>query len=314
MTNIVDAVKTGTFMGSKLMQMSHDSGHYRFYTYNFSNHDHAYTRFNNDLIRVGYQGIFAPVIPSWYMGEEIGTEVKNATLYYGVEELDYSLLDDADNRYFYERLKQYIRIRRTYTDIFEDFNIDAQKNNICEVEVAGMENYVAYARYDGEGNAIIIVPNANVSVKNATFSIKIPFEEAGLDGYKKYTVTDLINNKQLVSGTAAEAGIFTSKITNGELGVFLVSAADQKTATEQVTHKDVTVYKDVTETIEGEVTIIEEPVVGTRTETSTNYITEADYLSTGVIVAIVGSAVACVAALTALTIYIIRRRKRRIEA
>ncbi len=198
---------------------------HRFYTYNFSNHDHGFTRIENDLIKVGYQGIFAPFIPLWYMGEEMGADVHNAPLYYAEDAFDLSLLDDPENRDFYEKVKKYIRIRRTYSDIFENFENNVRDNKICEVDVTGMEKYVAYARFNDSGQGIIIIPNANETNPNAKMSVTIPFEEMGMDTNQIFTVTDLMSDKKIVSGSATKIGTFDVQIPEGELGVYLVSYA-----------------------------------------------------------------------------------------
>ena len=305
--NIVDCVKNGTYIGSQLMQLLSDSGHYRFYTYNFSNHDHGYTRFRGNLLNVGYQGIFSPFIPLWYMGDEIGTDVKNESLYYAVKGLDYSLLDDPENRHFYETLKKYIRIRRTYTEIFEHFESDGRQNRICEVQVSGLEKYVAYARYDDNGNAIIIVPNANVKNVDAKMSIMVPFEETGLDNYKNFTVTDLMNNKELAHGNASQAGIFTAQIPEGELGIYLVHGTGKKDV------KDAVVYNDTIITEDGELTIIENPIVGKKTVTNTHHTNVSGTLSWVFWVSLIGSILVCMTAASLLAVYLIRMRKRRKE-
>ena len=198
---------------------------HRFYTYNFSNHDHAYTRINNDLIRIGYQGIFAPFIPLWYMGEEMGADVRNQTLYYATDAFDLSLLEEPENRDFYEKLKKYIRIRRSYPDIFENFEANVRNNKICEVAVTGMEKYVAYARFNDNGQGIIVVPNGNVTNPNAKMSVTIPFEEMGMDVNQIFTVTNLMSDEKIASGSSAKVGTFDVQIPEGELGVYLVSYA-----------------------------------------------------------------------------------------
>ncbi len=306
--NIVDCVKTGTSIGSQLMQLIGDSGQYRFYTYNFSNHDHGFTRFERDILKVGYQGIFSPFVPLWYMGEEMNTYVHNATLYYAVEGLDYSLLDDPENREFYEKLKKYIRIRRTYTDIFEDFQNNGRENKICEVSVAGMEKYVAYARYDDNGNAIIIVPNANVNNKNAKMSVLIPFEETGLSKYKEFTVTDLMSNKKIVSGDASKAGVFTVQIPAGELGIYLVEGTNKKEI------KDKLIYNDTVVNEEGEVTMIDNPIVGKKTIKNTHHTTVSGTLSWVFWACLIGSILISLAAVSLPIIYLIRMRKKRRNA
>lgn len=226
---------------------------HRFYTYNFSNHDHAYTRINNDLIRIGYQGIFAPFIPLWYMGEEMGADVRNQTLYYATDAFDLSLLEEPENRDFYEKLKKYIRIRRSYPDIFENFEANVRNNKICEVAVTGVEKYVSYARFNDNGQGIIIVPNANETNPNAKMSVTIPFEEMGMDGNQIFTVTNLISDEKIASGSAAKIGTFDVQIPEGELGVYLVSYtyADKVIYTDEVKNA-VTLYNsDTAPTKEG---------------------------------------------------------------
>lgn len=222
--NIVDSVKTGEGIGSKLSQALEEGGAYRFYTNCLSNHDYGWTVMRNDLIRVGYQAIFAPFIPLWFMGEEVGSVVNNQTLYFAGT-LDLTLLEDPENKEFYETLKKYIHIRRTYPDIFENYPLDHRDSNICKVEVGGIENLQAYARYDENGNAILIVPNSNLQNTEGDMTVIVPFAEMGMFNYESYTVTDLMSDTKLVSGDKETAGVFDVQVPHGEIGVYLVEAS-----------------------------------------------------------------------------------------
>ena len=201
-------------------------GTYRFYTFNYSNHDYGWTTVNMDLVNFGYQGIFSPFIPLWWMGEEMGKLVQNQTLYFHGN-MDMSLLDIAKNRNFYETAKKMIRIRRSYPDIFNYYPINHQDSNICKVSVGGLETLQAYGRYDSKGNGIIVVPNKNIQDKTSPFTIAIPFEEMGLNGYSNYTITNLMTDKVIVSGKQSATTVFKASVDYDTVGVFLVQGKNR---------------------------------------------------------------------------------------
>lgn len=224
--NIVDSIKSGSAIGSYSSQQIDQGGTYRFYTNCLSNHDYWWTTIRDNLLRIGYQAIFAPFIPLWYMGDEMGTEVNASVLYFS-KSYDPSSLNNSANRQFYETLKKYIRIRRLYPDIFNDYPMNHQNSNICKVNVGGLESLQAYGRYDSKGNGILIVPNNNLQNPNATLTVTIPFADMKMGDYKRYTVTNLLTGEKIVSGTKSQIGVFETKVDKGAIGVYLVSGGDK---------------------------------------------------------------------------------------
>ena len=312
--NIVDAVKNGTGIGSDLSQKLDEGANARFYTYMFSCHDHGWTSIESDLIRVGYQGIFSPFIPLWYMGEEIGATVSNATLYYAMK-LDLEELDLPENRYFFETLKKYIRIRRTYRSIFENFPLSLRDSNICKVDVGGLEKYQAYARFDDNGNGVIIVPNANIQDKNAAMKVFVPFKDMNMLNYKSYEITDLMTDKKITSGSKENAGIFDVTVPQGELGVYLVKAKGKinTPALPQTSSQSDTSSEDNGELLESNVSTASEEneaskqpgktVVNEETEEIRNIDNTVMWIILGVMAALI------IAAGAYLTIIIIKKGK-----
>lgn len=68
------------------------------------------------------------------------------TLYYNVEQ-DLTLLDNAENYAFYNDVKKYLEIKYTYSDIFCEYALRFEENNICSVPAVGTGNIGAFARY-----------------------------------------------------------------------------------------------------------------------------------------------------------------------
>lgn len=234
--NIVDGIKNGQGMGNQITQAIGEGGQFRFYTFDISEHDCGDTQVNKNLITIGYQAIFAPFIPLWFMGEEMGLNVNNQTMYfYGKPSL--SLLDNEQNRAFYETLKKYIRIRRQYSDIFEYYPINHRETNICKVDVGGLETLQAYARYMGN-RAVLVVPNDNINNKTGVLKVAVPFNETGLSSYTRYTVTDLMTNKIIATGTKSQVGIIDVKVPIGTIGTYLVEATGKIKTPAIVSHTD----------------------------------------------------------------------------
>ena len=219
--DIIDSIKTGECIGTELSQLLGESGHFRYYTYNLSEHDYALYTFRKNLLRTGYQAFLAPFIPVFMMGDEIGTQVYNATLYFA-SSLDLSLLDNPENREFYETLKKYIRIRRSYPSLFNLDAVDHTETKICRVNVSGQDNLTSYARYDGKGNAVIVVPNSNIQNKDGKMTVSLSFGDMQMYNYKSYTVTDLMTDKEIVSGSKKDVGSFDIQVDPQEIGVYLI--------------------------------------------------------------------------------------------
>lgn len=308
--NLVDAVKNGLCIGSHLMQSTNASGQYRFYTLQLSCHDSAWSQFRNNLLRVGYQAIFAPFIPEWMSGDETNMILNNSLLYFNAT-LDPSRLDDSETRYFYETLKKYIRIRRCYPDIFEYFPDNLRQSNICKVEVAGLEKYQAYARYDKKGNAILIIPNGNVNQPNGTMTVRVPFEEMGMDTALECTVTDLMTDQKIASGKITEAGVFDVQIKQGEIGVYLVSVTKSKNKeTRLITEESGDTITETTQTVETVENITENPIEKNKTITKTVTTTQKDYLGTVFWIVTGCLAALIVAGAVFLILYLVRSNKK----
>jgi 1,4-alpha-glucan branching enzyme len=214
--NIVDSVKHGTGIGSSELQKSGKSGSYRFYTFCVSNHDYQYSITNGNRLVIGYQAIFAPFIPLWYLGAEFNMQASAQVIYFTL--VDWSRLNI--NRNFFEDVKRYIKIRRRFPEIFEYWPDDHRNANICSVTATGT-GVAAYARYRGN-KAVIIVPNNSGSILETR--VTIPLKEAEISGYKTYKITDLLNDKQI----PLDNNSFMVCIKNENIGVYLAEGRQAK--------------------------------------------------------------------------------------
>lgn len=212
--NIVDAVKNGTTLGTSDLLAANEGGKGRFYSSLISCHDSEQYGSEN-LVSIGYGAILAPFIPMWYLGEEWNNSVdlpSSQQLYRN--KINWQLIDT--NREYYESIKKFIRIRRTYSDIFETTTANHRDSNICAVITDG--SLQAYARY-ADGKAVIVVPNNGTAAQK--FNITVPYSEASLaDG--NYRIFDLINDAGLTSGSSGDLTSFTATVDAGEVGVYLI--------------------------------------------------------------------------------------------
>lgn len=198
-------------------------GSYKYYTYSLANHDFKTTMINGRRLAVGYQAIFSPFIPVIYLGEEWNNPHNSkvsydSALYYN--NIDWSALDNEENRAFYEDIKMMIRIRRLYSDIF---NIDAEifkDSNICKVTAVG-SGISPYARFAGN-RAAIIVPNNKETSYNVNITVSL--EDIGLSEYNDFTVTDAETGKMILSGTAADIDNITVEVSAMDQRVLLITA------------------------------------------------------------------------------------------
>ena len=225
--NIVDSIKNGMYYGTQASQDLGDGGSYHYYTFCVSNHDYSHTVINGNRAVVGYQAIFTPFIPVILLGEEFNNphhhdNPANAALYFN--SVDWECLDDPENRALYEDIKAMIRIRRTYTDIFEYYPEEFRDSNICKVNVKGCEVAQPYARYSGD-TAMIVVPNYNLHDIDSDMTVYIPFADTGLDYYRNYTVTDAETGELIVSGSASKVAQFTVNVPYEDQRVFMVKAS-----------------------------------------------------------------------------------------
>lgn len=172
--NIVDAIKKGWGHGSIWAQDNDLGGKARFYCLCLSCHDNQQPCLCGDRIRIGYQAIFAPYIPLWFIGDDWNNP-KTVPGGLFVNYINWELRDDPAHRPFLEAVKQMIRVRRSYPDLFEYFPENHRESNICKVDADC--SLQAYARY-ANGRAAVVL--TNTSDKEETFTANIPFVETGL--------------------------------------------------------------------------------------------------------------------------------------
>ncbi len=214
--DLVDSVKNGIIIGENSLQQRKRGGQFRFYTYCVSNHDYQYSIVNGNRLVLGYQAIMAPFIPLWYYGEEFNLRAEKQVFYF--VPVDRSLLDDYDNGLFFEDIKKYIKIRRTYPEIFEYWPENHRDANICAVRADGL-TLQAYARYKGS-RMILVVPNNEGKTQAA--AVYVPFDEASAGGYGSYTIRDLMTGAVIAEGTREEISSFNAVIEDRHIGVYLV--------------------------------------------------------------------------------------------
>ena len=225
--NIVDFIRNGNGLRA-YDDFDREPGRERYYTYMLSCHDSPRYVVNGSPVAIGYQAIFAPFIPLWYIGEEWNNPPHFFYDYYYKRDkhsaprkwnLYRNVIDwgaKEKNREFFEQVKKMIRIRRSNPDIFEYFPDDHRQSNICKVATDQNGFLQAYARYRN-GRAVLIVPNS--SGKSRRFRVTIPFREAGLKEGIAYTVRDLLTEKTVATGKMTG---FEVAVAAGALGVFEV--------------------------------------------------------------------------------------------
>ncbi len=186
--SLIDTVKNGTNLNAE--------GAYKYYTTCLSNHDVGGTVFNSSELAIGYQTLFSPTIPMWYLGEEIGWEIAEGEILYYQDLSSWKSILSANSE-FYENVKQMIRIRRSYKQIFGNFADKITDSNICKIEQTNAEiTLESYARY-ADGKAIIVVGNENASAKTATLSVASALSSMGLNSYSDYVVTNAMTGEVL---------------------------------------------------------------------------------------------------------------------
>lgn len=215
--NIVDSIKSGTGIGKR-----EGLGEFRFYTSDLVNHDDHKPAALGNRVRFAYGSILAPFIPMWWIGEEWNNpqSVRNV-LYFN--KIDWSTIS-GDNLAYYEDVKRYIAIRRSFPAIFENFPASTRDANIAKVTstLAGAPNALqAYARYAG-GVSILVVPNYQSLAPSASANISLDYSAWGLDISKRFKVIDLMTDKIIARGLDSTHNAFTTDIGNDRLGVYLV--------------------------------------------------------------------------------------------
>lgn len=225
--NIVDSIKEGKNIGSTASQNLGMGGMYKYYTNCITCHDHYYPQTEGKRTVLGYEAIFSPFIPMWYLGEEWNNSrdadlnTKGTVLYFN--STNWNELNNKENRDYFEDVKAMIKIRRSYPELFETFADEFRESNICKVNVAGCEATQPYARF-ADNKAMLIIPNNNIHRPNAQMTVYIPFVDTGLDYYKSYTVTDAETGRVIVKGSASKVAKFRINVPHNDQRVFLVTA------------------------------------------------------------------------------------------
>lgn len=220
--NIVDCTKKGKALGySEWQKNPLKRGTAKYYTNCITNHDYQLRDVCGSRINIGYSAIFAPYIPIWYMGDEFNASNPPGVLYDLY--VDYSEAEKEENAEFLEDVKQMIKIRRTYGDIFEYWPTNHRNSNICKVKTENLGTLQAYARYNGN-KAVIIA--ANNTDDTCIGTVRVPFSDAGINGYKHYTVTDLMTGTVIAEGSKKDIEKFTAEIKSDYVGAFLVEGSE----------------------------------------------------------------------------------------
>lgn len=241
--NIVDSVKTGEGIGSynrdgkKLKR-----GKSKYYTNCITNHDYQSRNVCGNRLKIGYAAILAPFIPLWYMGDEFN--VKNVRAVQYDISVDFSEREITSNAFFLEDVKRMINIRRTYSGIFEKWTLNHRNSNICEVKTDGMDALQNYARY-ADGKAVIVIGNNDAETNIC--NVKIPFYQCELNGYKTYTVTDLMTGREILSGTKKDIDKFTAFVPYEYVGVYLVEGQTEKAVQFNLLHLFRELRENITE-------------------------------------------------------------------
>lgn len=226
--NIVDAIKNGVCIGSEYSQSLDEGAGYRFYVNALSCHDNQYTVANGNRLIMGYEAIFSPFIPMWYIGEEWNNprdpdlSQKGGCLYFG--NIDWDAMKKPENQAFFEDVKAMIRIRRKYPEVFNYYPEQMRDTNICKVNVKGAVDLQSYARFAGD-TAVIVVPNYNVRKGDGKFTVYTPFNATGLDYYRQYVLTDAETGEVIAKGNAASVAKFTVEVPYEDQRVFVLKAS-----------------------------------------------------------------------------------------
>ncbi|MBQ7726254.1 MAG: hypothetical protein IJT66_03825, partial [Clostridia bacterium] len=172
--NLVDAVKNGWGHGTIYTQDKGLGGMARFYCLCLSCHDNPRPCIEGDRIRVGYQAMFAPYVPLWFIGEDwINPLEPGRAMFNNV--IRWDLKDEPERAAFTADMARMVHLRRRYPELFEYFPENHRDSNICKVESDC--TLQAYARY-AKGLAALILPNTQKTDRE--IMVRVPFADFGL--------------------------------------------------------------------------------------------------------------------------------------
>lgn len=201
---------SGTFLESYYGSV----GENQYYTYAVSYHDVDHNK-GNSVLDYGYSALFAPVIPLWMAGDEVGSKYGNGVsgALYFKSLISPELVSVSSQSEFYTKLKKYIEIRRKYSDIFAYFPENHKQTNICKVNVSGISTYQAYARY-ANGKAVLIIPNGTSA--DTEITVTIPVADIGVSN--GYSVKNLMTDASITETNDT----FTVNVKTNDIAVILV--------------------------------------------------------------------------------------------
>ena len=218
--NIVDVIQSGKGIGTVT-----GAGRYRYYSANFCDHDDRAPVCDGNRVRFAYGSIFAPFIPIWWIGEEWNNlQTKSGVMYFNT--IDWSALNLPENRAFFEDLKRYIWIKRSFPEIFDCFTSNHLAANIAKVDtrINGLTNTLqAYARF-AAGEAVLVVPNYGAT-NGTKVQITPDYRALGLSTMTSCKITDLMSGKEIASGPVSHLSSFTTEIQADHLGVYLLKGS-----------------------------------------------------------------------------------------
>ncbi len=197
--NIVDCIRSGKGHGKASEQKLKRSGMQKYYCHNLCCHDHYGPVVQGSRVRIGYQAIFAPFIPCWYIGEEWNNPKEfiggDGVMYFN--KISWEEKDKPENTIFFEDVKKMIRIRRSYPEIFHFYATNHRNSNICKV-YANDTIIQAYARFAG-GRGIMVLPN--LFKEERTIPVRIPFDDMQIAEADEYELVDLYSGTVLQTGS-----------------------------------------------------------------------------------------------------------------
>lgn len=217
--NIVDVVKTGKDIDTATRQATKNAGLLRYYSSLVSCHDAKGYTAEGSYVEMAYSSILSPFIPLWFIGEEWNNTFDSGSWLWA-NSIGWTQVNN--NRDYYETIKQYIRIRRLYPEIFEYYAETLRGANICKVTTDQPNSLQAYARY-AQGKGILVIPNYNQSKKQ--FQVTIPYKEMGLSTSNRVTLVNLMNDQVVATGEAAALTTFVTSIPRNDVAVYLVRPA-----------------------------------------------------------------------------------------
>lgn len=213
--NIVDVIQSGYGHGTFQQQKAEQAGKERFYSYALSNHDMPLT-VKGSRLRFGYQALFGPYLPVFFIGEEMNYDTIHGLMY--VEPIDLSKALLPEKKALRDDIKKMISIRRKYNDIFEYFPSDHRETNIVKVATTGT-TLQAYARFRNN-KAVVIVGNETTETK--TLQLTIDTASMGLSAASEYVITDLMTDKQVMTGALSQLNNIPVEVVGDSLRVLLV--------------------------------------------------------------------------------------------